>query len=198
MQDKPFAESCEQNKQVILDILQLELTDSRRVLEIGSGTGQHAVYFAQYLPHLSWQCTDVADNLPGIRAWLNDAGLDNTPPPLALDVRENDWPMQTYDAVFSANAIHIMSWQAVESMFAGIGRVLKTGGRVCLYGPFNYGGMFTSDSNARFDAWLKGRDPLSGIRHFEDLDALAEQAGMVLANDYAMPANNRILVWGKH
>jgi cyclopropane fatty-acyl-phospholipid synthase-like methyltransferase len=198
MLTKPFAESCEQNKQVILDVLQQEFTDTRRVLELGSGTGQHAVHFAQHLPHLTWQCTDIADNLPGIRAWLKEAGLDNTPPPLALDVRDNDWPMQKYDAVFSANAVHIMSWQAVESMFAGIGRVLKAGGRVCLYGPFNYGNAFTSDSNARFDAWLKDRDPLSGIRHFEDLNALAERAGMVLGNDYAMPANNRILVWRKH
>jgi cyclopropane fatty-acyl-phospholipid synthase-like methyltransferase len=194
---KPFAESCEQNKQVILEVLQHAFTDSRHVLEIGSGTGQHAAYFAQHLPHLTWQCTDIAANLPGICAWLNEASLDNTPPPLALDVRENDWPTQEYDAVFSANAVHIMAWQAVESMFTGIGRVLKTGGTVCLYGPFNYGGAFTSDSNARFDTWLKERDPLSGIRHFEDLNTLAEQAGMNLQNDYTMPANNRILVWRK-
>jgi cyclopropane fatty-acyl-phospholipid synthase-like methyltransferase len=198
MPTKPFAESCEQNKHVILDVLQQEFTNARQVLEIGSGTGQHAVYFARHLPHLSWQCTDIADNLPGISTWLNEAGLDNTAPPLALDVRENDWPMQKYDAVFSANAVHIMSWQAVESMFTGIGRVLNAGGTVCLYGPFNYGGAFTSDSNARFDAWLKDRDPLSGIRHFEDLNALARQAAMTLVNDYAMPANNRILVWRKH
>jgi cyclopropane fatty-acyl-phospholipid synthase-like methyltransferase len=197
MFNKPFAESCEQNKQVILDVLQHEFIDSRHVLEIGSGTGQHAVYFAQHLPHLAWQCTDIAVNLQGIRTWLNEAGLDNTPPPLALDVRESDWPALKVDAVFSANAVHIMSWQAVQRMFAGIGRILEADGLVCLYGPFNYGGTFTSDSNARFDAWLKERDPLSGIRHFEDMDALAEQAGMTLQNDYAMPANNRILVWCK-
>ena len=194
---KPFSESCEQNKQPILEILRKEFTDTHHVLEIGSGTGQHAVYFAAEFPHLTWQTSDVAEYHPGIRAWQADAGLHNVQPPFSLNVAEDPWPDTQYDAVFSANTVHIMGWHEVEAMFAGIGSILEPKGRFCLYGPFNYGGKFTSESNARFDQWLKARDPLSGVRNFEDLDRLANAAGMRLAEDYPMPANNRILVWVK-
>ncbi|MFN2337359.1 MAG: DUF938 domain-containing protein, partial [Gammaproteobacteria bacterium] len=132
-----------------------------------------------------------------ILAWLEEAGLPNARPPLALDVRRNAWPTQEFDGVFSANTVHIMGWEEVEAMFAGIDRVLAAQGRFCLYGPFNYQGRYTSDSNERFDQWLKARDPRSGIRNFEDLDALARAAGMRLLRDHAMPANNRTLVWEK-
>jgi uncharacterized protein DUF938 len=157
------------------------------VLEIGSGTGQHAAYFAPELPHLVWQASDVADNLPGIREWIS------TPSPLELDVDE-EWPELDFDAVFSANTCHIMSWPQVERMFERIGEIrsLKT---FCLYGPFNYGGKHTSDSNARFDAMLRARDPASGLRDFDAIAALAKHAGLVLLEDNAMPANNRLLVW---
>ncbi len=167
----------------------------RRVLEIGSGTGQHAVHFAAAMPWLQWQCSDVAVNLPGIRAWLDEAALPNTPPPLELDVR-GEWPRQEFDAVFSANALHIMGWAEVEAFFAGAGKVLATADAVlAVYGPFNYRGAYTSDSNREFDAWLKTRDPRSGIRDFEAVDALARGIGLALAADMAMPANNRTLVW---
>jgi SAM-dependent methyltransferase len=194
---KPFSESCEQNKQPILEVLQQHLASARRVLEIGSGTGQHAVVFAAQLPHLHWLASDVPANHPGIDAWMGEAGLANLSGPLALDVNQPDWPVVDCDAVFSANSAHIMDWPSVQNMFAGIGRVLEAGGVFCLYGPFNYEGRYTSDSNARFDAWLKARDPASGIRDFETLAALAEDAGLTFIADHAMPANNRILVWRK-
>ncbi|MBD3670616.1 MAG: DUF938 domain-containing protein [Gammaproteobacteria bacterium] len=193
---KPFAESCEQNKTPILEVLAVEFADRSRVLEIGSGTGQHAIHFAARMPHLSWQTSDMAANHPGIRAWLDEARLDNVLAPMELDVlRKEHWPQSRYDAVFSANAVHIMAWDAVVSMFEGLSKVMEDGALLALYGPFNYGGEYTSESNARFDQWLKQRDPESGIRDFEALDALARTQGMSLKQDYAMPANNRILVW---
>ena len=195
---KPYAESCEQNRGPILAVLREVFAERKNVLEIASGTGQHAVYFGQALPHLSWQTSELPENHPGIQAWLDEARLPNVLPPLAIDLNEEAWPLATtVDAIFNANTVHIVSWPAVERMFAGIGRVLAPGGLVCLYGPFNYGGNFTSESNARFDAWLKARDPQSGVRDFEALNALAEAQGLVLLSDVAMPANNRTLAWQK-
>lgn len=195
MSEKPFAESCVQNREPIIAVLRDVFADCRRVLEIGSGTGQHAVYFAPELPHLVWQTADVTQHHAGIRAWLDEAALPNVLPPLALDVNQPDWPGERYDAVFSANTLHIMGWPEVERFFAGVGTVLEPGGVLAVYGPFNYNGTFTSDSNARFDAWLKSRDPASGVRDFEAVDALARAQGLVLQQDVAMPANNRTLVW---
>jgi hypothetical protein len=156
------------------------------VLEIGSGTGQHAAYFAPELPHLVWQASDVAENLPGIRQWVCE------PAPIELDV-DGAWPALAADAAFSANTAHILSWPQVERLFQGIGGVatLQT---FCLY-PFNYGGRHTSESNARFDAMLRRRDPASGVRDFEAVDKLARGAGLTLQEDNALPANNRLLVW---
>jgi cyclopropane fatty-acyl-phospholipid synthase-like methyltransferase len=194
---KPYSQSSEENKEPILDVLREVFAARCRVLEIGSGTGQHAVFFARQLPHLVWQPSELAENLAGIRAWLTEAGLPNVAEPLLLDIERQPWPDSAADAVFSANTVHIVSWPQVEALFAGIGALLPAGGVFALYGPFNYDGRFTSDSNARFDQWLKARDPLSGVRDFEALDALARAAGMTLAGDYAMPANNRTLVWHK-
>lgn len=192
---KPYAESCEQNREPILAVIQPVLADCHAVLEIGSGTGQHAVAFASCMPHLTWYTSDRVESHAGIQLWLNEAGLGNVRPPLALDVAQAEWPSVTVEGVFTANTAHIMHWPEVEAMFAGIGRLLPAGGHFLIYGPFNYDGRFTSDSNARFDVWLKSRDPLSGIRHFEDLVQLATRAGMALKKDYAMPQNNRILHW---
>lgn len=194
---KPFAESSEQNKQVILEILRAELAHARSVLEIGSGTGQHAVFFAAQLPHLQWYASDVTANLAGIALWLEEFPADNLHGPLPLDVTQATWPLNLVDAVFSANTAHIMHWPAVQAMFAGIGQLLPAGGRFCLYGPFNYEGKYTSESNARFDDWLKARDPESGIRDLDELTTLATPAGMHLLRDHPMPVNNRILVWEK-
>ncbi|HPQ96979.1 MAG: DUF938 domain-containing protein [Thiothrix sp.] len=196
-QPRPFAESCEQNRDPILAVLRRLFADRRQVLEIGSGTGQHAVYFARYLPWLFWQTSDQAEHHPGIRAWLTDAALPNTGLPLLLDVRQPDWPALAVDAVFSANTLHIMSWPAVEACFAGVGRLLPAGGQFAVYGPFNYGGEYTSAGNARFDQWLQQRDPASGVRNFEDLAQLAQAAGLHLREDVGMPANNRMLCWEK-
>lgn len=193
--DKPYAESCEQNRAPILAVLREAFADRSYVLEIGSGTGQHAVYFGAELPHLRWQTGDVPLHHTGIRMWLEDAALPNVLPPIALDANQSTWQTGRYDAVFSANTLHIMSWAEVERCFAGIGQVLEPGGVLAIYGPFNFGGAFTSDSNARFDAWLKACDPDSGIRDFEAVDALARQQGLHLEADVAMPANNRILIW---
>ncbi|OYW39169.1 MAG: methylase [Hydrogenophilales bacterium 12-61-10] len=195
MINKPYSESCEQNREPILAVLRDAFADRHRLLEIGSGTGQHAVYFAAELPQLVWQTADVRAYHPGIHAWLDEAALPNVLPPLELDVNQAAWRSGRYDAVFSANTLHIMGWPEVVRFFAGVGNVLEPGGVLVVYGPFNYNGQFTSDSNARFDAWLKARDPASGVRDFEAVDALARAQDLVLQRDVAMPANNRSLVW---
>ncbi len=194
---KPYAESCDQNREPILAVIRPLFQHCASVLEIGSGTGQHAVYFAAQMPQLVWQSSDRPENHDGIRQWIEEADLPNTRLPLTLDVTQEAWPELNVDAVFSANTVHIMPWPAVVKLVEGVGRLLPKGGLFALYGPFNYEGRYTSESNARFDGWLKGRDPQSGIRNFEALDALAAQANMVLRNDYGMPANNRILCWRK-
>jgi cyclopropane fatty-acyl-phospholipid synthase-like methyltransferase len=195
MTEKPFSPACERNREPILAVLRAHFAGSRSVLEIGSGSGQHAVHFAAAMPWLTWQCSDVAGNLAGIRMWLDEAGLANTPAPIALDVAEGPWPAG-FDAVFSANSLHIMGWAEVEAFFAGVGRVLAGGGVLVVYGPFNDAGGYTSDSNRDFDAWLKARDPRSGLRDAGAVDALAHAAGLQLLDDVAMPANNRCLAWG--
>lgn len=191
---KPYADSCDRNREPILEVLRKHFADRRRVLEIGSGTGQHAVYFAAALPHLTWQTSDLETNLPGIRMWLDDAALPTLPPPIALDVR-GAWPAQRFDAVFTANTLHIMSWPSVCRLFESLPGALADDAVLAAYGPFNYDGRFTSPSNATFDAWLRQRSPESGIREFADVDALARSVGLRLLEDRAMPANNRTLVW---
>ena len=186
---KPYAEACERNRAPILAVLKRVFADAKTVLEIGSGTGQHAAYFAPELPHLRWQASDVAEYLEGIRAWVG-----NGVPPIELDV-DKPWPSIDADAVFSANTVHIMSWPQVERMFEGVARVLPHGGIFALYGPFHYGGRPTSESNARFDAMLRARDPSSGIRDFEHIQTLAGRYGLAFLEDNAMPANNRLLVF---
>lgn len=195
MADKPSSPACERNRDPILAVLRRHFADRRRVLEIGSGTGQHAVYFAQAMPWLTWQCSDRAPNLAGIEAWLADAALPNTPAPVELDVARGPWPPGRFDAVFSANTLHIMGWPEVRAFFAGLAEVLDDDATVVAYGPFNYDGDYTSNSNREFDAWLKARDPASGIRDFGQVDALARAIGLRLAADVAMPAHNRCLAW---
>jgi len=192
--DKPYSAACERNREPILDVLREHFVNVRNVLEIGSGTGQHAVHFAAALPHLIWQCSDRAEYLPGVRLWLDEAALPNTPEPIELDVM-GEWPAQRFDAVFSANTLHIMGWDEVQRLFAALPGVLQPGALLVIYGPFNVGGKFTSHSNARFDADLKRTDPKRGLREFEAVDALARAAGLSLVANLAMPANNRCLVW---
>lgn len=192
--DKPYSPACDRNKAPILAVLAAHLHEAGQVLEIGSGTGQHAVHFAEALPHVIWQCSDRPDYLPGIRQWLADAALPNTPPPLPLDVAGN-WPEGRFDVVFTANTLHIMGWPQVGQLFAHLPRILAPAGLFVVYGPFNYGGRFTSASNAEFDAALRSDDPARGIRDFEAVDALAGQAGLHLLEDRSLPANNRCIVW---
>lgn len=195
---KPFSQACENNKGPILEVLREVFARPARVVEIGSGTGQHAVHFGTHLPHLVWQPTDVADNLPGIRAWLAEAGLGNVREPLELDVAAAPWPVAAADGAFSANTAHIMAWEEVAGMFRGLGALLPPGAAFCLYGPFAYGGSHTSASNARFDDQLRSRDPRMGIRDLSDLEPAAGAAGFRLEADHAMPANNRTLVWRRY
>lgn len=194
MPAKPDAPSCARNREPILALLREHFADRRHVLEIGSGTGQHAVFFAAALPHLRWQTSDRRDALPGIGAWIDDAALPNTPAPIELEVG-GAWPKRVFDAVFTANTLHIMSWHEVETLFARLAGALAADATLAIYGPFNYGGSFTSPGNAAFDAWLKERAAHQGIRDFAAVDALARGAGLTLLADHAMPANNRCLVW---
>jgi SAM-dependent methyltransferase len=191
----PFSDACERNKGPILEVLRPAFAGRTHVIEIGSGTGQHAVHFARRLPHLQWQPTDRAEHLPGLAARVAAEGPPNLASPVELDVLREPWPDVRGDAVFSANTLHIMSWLAVEALFAGLPRVLEAGGVLAIYGPFKYGGLFTTESNATFDAMLRARDPQSGLRDFEVVNALAEAVGLKLEADHAMPANNQLLVW---
>jgi SAM-dependent methyltransferase len=195
MTEKPYSESCDRNREPILAVLRRHFADRKRVLEIGSGTGQHAVYFAQKLPNLLWQASDRAENLPGIRAWLDDAALTNAPRPIELDVAKGPWPSADYDAIFSANTLHIMGWPEVEALFRALPGVASPNAKLVIYGPFNYDGKYTSASNADFDRSLRGRAAHMGLRDVEAVNALAVQSGFLPIDDVAMPANNRCLAW---
>ena len=194
---KPFSQACENNKQVILDVIRHEFPAGSRVLEIGSGTAQHVLHFAQAMRDVQWLPSDIPANLATVQAGLDDSRLPNIAAPMALDVAQQPWPVSAVDGIFTANTLHIMSEAHVDHFFRGLEQALRPGGRLCAYGPFKYGGEFTTPSNARFDLWLKERDPRSGVRDFERVDALARAAGLSLRADHAMPANNQLLIWDR-
>ncbi|MEO8459442.1 MAG: DUF938 domain-containing protein [Dokdonella sp.] len=196
--EKPFSAACERNREPILDALQQHFADRERVLEIGSGTGQHAVFFASAMPQLIWQTSDREENLAGIRMWLDEARLPNTPTPMTFDVNDAIWPPMLYDALYSANTLHIMSWAEVERLFARLPEIMTESARLAIYGPFNSDGQFTSPSNAAFDASLRARAPHMGIRDRADVDALARAAGLNMIEDRELPANNRCIVWQRN
>lgn len=193
---KQYSPSCDQNKEPILNVIKPLLSAAKSVLEIGSGTGQHSVYFAKAMDHLTWQASDQNVYLPSINAWIDEAQLTNTPQAFELDVTHS-WPIDTYNAIFSANTVHIMSWEMVLEFFKGISNTLTNNGLFILYGPFNVNGKYTSESNANFDLWLAQQNPKSAIRDFEALNDLANQFNLNLIKDIEMPANNKILVWQK-
>ena len=193
---KPFSQACENNRGPILEALGPLLEGAGEVLEIGSGTGQHAVHFGAALAPLRWQTSDRSDNHAGILAWLEEAALDNVLPPLELDVDvAAQWPRRRYDAVFSANTAHIMGWPSVRNLLAGVAGLLAPASPFLLYGPFCRAGRHVSESNERFDAGLRARDPAMGVRDLDELEAAARDAGLRLADLLALPANNQLLVW---
>jgi SAM-dependent methyltransferase len=186
----------ERNKQPILEVLQRVLPTSGSLLEIASGSGQHAAFFASALPALDYQPSDLDEaNLRSIRAWVDDAALPNLRAPLTLDVCSADWGVGTLDAIYNANMIHIAPIECCEGLMRGAGRHLRVGGVLVVYGPFKLGGAHTSESNARFDLDLQARDPRWGVRDVERLQSLGEAAGLVLEERVAMPANNQCLVF---
>ena len=193
----PFSQAAENNKIPIREVLERHLQGARSILEIGSGTAQHAEYFAAHFSNVFWQATDTPVAVETVRQRIVAADLPNLPPPLALDVNQRPWQLSSYSAVFTANSLHIMCPTSVENFFASVGQHIDGGGKLLVYGPFKYGNEFTTDSNARFDLWLKDRDPHSGIRDFEWVRDLAAAAGFSLLEDNAMPANNQMLVWRK-
>ncbi|QBY04126.1 DUF938 domain-containing protein [Thalassotalea sp. HSM 43] len=192
-----FSPSCERNKQVILEQLSPLLAEHSNILEIGSLSGQHAGHFAPALSHLTWQCSDIALHIAGLSHNLKQLDLANLPAPLSVDLAQsNSWPEQHYDAMYSANTLHIVAWSLVEKLFQLADASLrKQQSSLLIYGPFKYGGEYTSASNADFQLWLKDRDPLSGIRDFEAVNELAQRYGFTLEQDITMPANNQLLVW---
>jgi hypothetical protein len=193
---KPFSQACANNSSAIAAKLVDIFSPCHRVLEIGSGTGQHAVYFAPLLRHLLWQPSDRAENLPGIHSWMAENPSDNLLPPLLLDV-DGAWPATAFDGFFSANTCHIMAWPTVVNLFAGIGRLAQPESTLAIYGPFKYQGEFTTQSNANFDLWLKSQAPHQGVRNSEDIVQLANDIGFRLQADHPMPANNQLLVFVK-
>jgi len=196
--EKPFSQACENNKQPILDILLRVFSDRKQVLEIGSGTGQHAVHFAPQLPQLIWQTADLEHNHEGINAWIDDNPAENLRSPLPLDADHLPWLFDPVDAAFTANTCHMMAWSSVVNMFAGLDSAMEPNATLAIYGPFNYNGKFTSESNARFDQWLKQKAHHQGIRDFEAINKLAGKIGLSLIEDNEMPANNRLLVWQRN
>jgi cyclopropane fatty-acyl-phospholipid synthase-like methyltransferase len=195
---KPFSQACENNKGVILELLITAFNDNKKILEIGTGTGQHSVHFAKHLPQLVWQTTDQPQYHAGINQWLAEANLPNLIKPLSFNVNDKQWPLaDDVDGVFSANTLHIMSWPSVQNFFKGVGEYLPNCSSLCVYGPFNYAGKYTSTSNARFDMLLAQQNEGSGIRDFEAVDELASEQGFKLLADNEMPANNRLLHWQK-
>jgi SAM-dependent methyltransferase len=191
----PHSDACERNKGPILQVLRPAFSACKHVLEIGSGTGQHAVHFAVEMPWLVWQPSETAEAMPALRKRIFNEGPSNLRAPVELDVTQLPWDVRRMDGVFTANTLHIMHWPQVEALFAGLPTVVEPGAVLAVYGPFSYGGKYTSASNESFDTMLQARDPESGIRNFEEVDALARGAGFEFVADHPMPANNQMLVW---
>ncbi|HEX5304637.1 MAG TPA: DUF938 domain-containing protein [Dyella sp.] len=192
--ERPSSPACVRNREPILAVLQPWLADRRRVLEIGSGTGEHAVHFAAAMPQLVWQTSDREEYLPGIRAWLEHAQLPNTPPTVTLDVSDC-WPQGPFDAVFTANTLHIMGWPEVQRLFAALPAICTADARLAIYGPFHERGQPTCASNAAFDAALQARDPRMGLRERAAVDDLAAAGGFKLQRVVPMPSNNLCMLY---
>ncbi len=190
------APAATRNHEPILRVLRDHLPRAARVLEIASGTGEHAVWFSRALPEVIWQPTDLdPDALRSIAAWRDGKDQPNLLPPLPLDAAADGWPVATADAVVAINMIHIAPWTATLGLVAGAARVLSQSGVLFLYGPFREGGVHTGAGNAKFDADLRAREPSWGLRDLDDIAALAAQNGFMAPERIAMPANNLSLVF---
>jgi len=192
---KPFSQACVNNRDFILEQLGPLLSNAKSVLEVGSGTGQHAVYFSGHLPDITWQTSDLDENHQGINAWITEAGEENCLAPISLNVADKQWLPHAVDAIFTANSLHIMSWDYVTHFFNKVPHVLTPSGLLIAYGPFNYDGEYTSESNQRFDQLLRASNTGRGIRDIERINMLAVDNGLQFVVDHAMPANNRLIVW---
>ena len=193
-----FAPAAERNGKVILEQLQGLIQRDSRVLELGSGSGQHALLFSQYLKTVRWFPSETSEAFSALASNLKRHTEGLIEQPLIIDVGERSWPLEyRVDAILTANTLHIISWDKVEALFKGSGLYLLSGGLLITYGPFRYQGEFTSESNAQFDTWLKQRDKKSGIRDISELAEVAEKVSLKLLQDIAMPANNQLLVWQK-
>lgn len=192
--DRLHAPAAERNREPILRVLTRVLPATGTLLEVASGTGQHAACFAAALPDLTWQPSEIDGTMSAsIVAWTQD--LPNVRPPIRLDVCAASWPVGPLDAIYSANMIHITPWEACLGLLAGAGRHLRPGGVLVLYGPYRLGGAHTAPSNAAFDADLRARDPRWGVRDFEAVDAAARAQDLTFAERVEMPANNQIVIW---
>lgn len=197
--DKPFSQACENNRQPIYDVLKDTFADKKTILEIGSGTGQHAVFMAPRMHHLQWQTSDLSENVDGINRWIDDEKVVNVLRPLEIDI-EKHWPntglLKNFDGLYTANTCHIMPWETVRKFLVGL-KGMEEGSRLAIYGPFKYQGQFTSESNERFEHWLKAQEAHRGIRDFEAIAEEANKSGFELLEDHNMPANNQLLIWQK-
>ncbi|NNM13440.1 MAG: DUF938 domain-containing protein [Gammaproteobacteria bacterium] len=193
----PHSPAAERNKSAILEKLKQIFQGDEKVLEIGSGTGQHAVHFCKAMPGLTWQPTDLPERIPVSNAVIATANCNNILKTCALDASSADWPDYAADVVYTANTAHIMPWQITQTMLRGAAKQLRKGGRLIIYGPFKYSGDFTSESNGLFDASLKRNNPQQGIRDFEGIERVSKEGGLVLEHDFSMPANNQLLVFCK-
>lgn len=192
---KRFSEACRRNRDPILEVLRDVLPEEGFVFEIGSGTGQHAAYFASKMPDLVWQPSDRGDDHASIEAWRRDADAANLRAPVRFNLFDDEAPVDRADAVVCINTIHIAPWEATPRLFEHAAELLPPEGAIFLYGPFRYRDRELEESNKKFDRHLRQRDPESGLRYFEDVDAAARDAGFCHEGDVAMPANNRSIWW---
>ena len=190
-----YSQAAENNKAPIADVMGKHLPPDASVLEIGSGAGQHALHMSHTFPGITWLPSERKAVVPILMANLALYESNNIQPPLVLDLADFTWSGDPVDAVYAANVMHIVSDSLGKRLVQLAADALRSSGLLMLYGPYKYNGQFTTESNAAFDQWLKDRDPASGVRDFEAVLATAQCSGLTLAQDYAMPANNQMLIF---
>lgn len=192
----PFSPASDRNKEPILKVLQDYLMmNTGRLLEIGSGTGQHGVYMAPFFPRIKWTMSERTVNFTHLKKVTAEARIPNLTPPLKIEIGVDDVAKFTFDVFYTANTFHIMHWKECKTLIKLAGHRLPENGKFIIYGPFNYDQKFTSPSNEAFDQTLRAHDPQSGLRNFEDVNRAMIKNGFELIKDHEMPANNRTLVY---